>query len=343
MAVNTQKAPTLSWSSALRADCSRNFRFRSTPPRSIPPSGGWSAGFRLTKHRLRTTDKLLGVCRVYGAGGTHVTGLDLSAYDRYDGVEFEQPSQGVLRMRFDRPERWNAIPQSVHDDLPRLFQRVADDRDVRAFQLTGSGAFFSSGGDVDEGMVERDAGELVELHRIAVRIITTLLEVPQPTMAILNGPAIGFAANLALHCDFIVMEEEAYLQDNHVAFGTAPGDGAASIWPLVLGPARAKEMLLTGRRMPADEALEAGLVNRVVPRDELEASAEKLLGSVLENAPLAVRMGKSILNTPLRANAEQQLNHSMAAELITLASDDFLQSVQQFKETGEYSRDWDGK
>jgi enoyl-CoA hydratase len=271
--------------------------------------------------------------------------LSLDEYHPFEhgGGVFDEPKPGILRLTLNRPERWNAVPIAMHDALPALFSRIGDDAGVKAFVLRARGDAFSSGGDVDEGMRTRHAGEVVALHHIAVRIITRLLEIPQLTMCLVNGPAIGFAANLALHFDFIVATDSAYFADPHVAFGTVPGDGAASIWPLLLGPARAKEFLFTGAKLSAQQALAAGMVNRVVARDSLDEAGDELLESALAMAPLAIRLGKMVLNTPLRAQAEQSLNLSMSAEMATLLSEDYRRAVDGFMRHRQFAQDWIGQ
>lgn len=271
--------------------------------------------------------------------------LELQRYARYgqDGVEFDEPRPGVLRLTLNRPKQWNPIPQRLHDSLPVLFAEIAEDPNLHAFMLRGSGENFSSGGNVDEGMWRRNAGELVQLQHTAVRIITRLLEVPQTTVCVVNGPAIGFAASLALHFDFIVAAEGATFYDSHAAFGAAPGDGLSVVAPLVLGPAIAREVLYAGKKLTAQEAQARGLVNRVVPRERVEEEAFGLLDDLDRMAPLAVRMGKMFVNAPLRAAAEQILNLSIAAEMVTLTSDDYNRAVEGFKKDRRFNQEWEGR
>ena len=274
-----------------------------------------------------------------------MTDIDTGRYEQFvnlGGIRFDTFMPGVLLAILDRPGRWNAMPMPLHDGLPAVFATIADDRSVAAFVMTGEGDVFSSGGDIDE-IPERDVADLVELQRVALRVITRLLEIPQPTMAIVNGPAIGFAANLALYFDLVVASEDAWFSDPHVEFGAAPGDGATFVWPVALGAARAKEYLFTGRRLSASDALEAGMVNRVVPQDQLEGTSRALLGEVLAMAPLAVRLGKLAINTRLRAEVENAIGLSLTAEMLSLDSEDFRKAREAFGRTGRFTRDWEGR
>lgn len=271
--------------------------------------------------------------------------LDLEAYAKYveDGVAFDEPRPGVLRLQLTRPERWNAIPIALHDAMPILFAEIAEDAAVKAFVLAGTGDVFSSGGDVDEGMKPRHAGQLARLQHTAVRIVTRLLEIPQPTVCAVNGPAIGFAVSLALHFDFVIASENATFYDSHAAFGAAPGDGLVLIAQAALPPAVAREVLYGGRTLTAQEAERFGLVNRVVPRESLEEETFAQLDRVFAMAPLAVRMGKMFVNAELRARAEQTLNLALAAELLTITSDDFNTAVQGFMRDRRFTQDWKGR
>jgi enoyl-CoA hydratase len=273
------------------------------------------------------------------------TSLDLARYEPFapEGVAVDEPRPGVLRVRLTRPEMWNAMPLAFHDGLPGLFAQIAADPSVAAFVMAGTGEVFSSGGDVNEGMPERHAGELLELQRVAMRIVTRLLEVPQPTLCVVNGAAIGFAASLALHFDFVVAADHATFRDSHAAFGAAPGDGLALILQAALAPALAREVLYGGRVLSAEEAARHGLVNRVAPLDRVEDEAFALLERVMGMAPLAVRAGKAIVNAPLRAAAETVLSNAAAVEMITLASEDFRTAVDGFLRAGRFDQRWQGR
>lgn len=276
---------------------------------------------------------------------TPSTALDVGRYAPYlaEGTAFDEPRPGVLRLRLTRPEMWNAMSLAFHDGLPDLFAQIASDRTVGAFMMAGTGKVFSSGGDVNEGMPERHTGELLELQRVAMRIITRLLEIPQPTLCVVNGTAIGFAASLALHFDFIVAAEHATFRDSHAAFGAAPGDGLALILQAALAPALAREVLYGGRVLSAAEAAQHGLVNRVAPLEEVEEEAFALLEQVQGMAPLAVLAGKTIVNAPLRAAAETLLSTATAVEMITLASEDFRRAIDGFLSSGRFDQRWQGR
>src|SRR4029079_5916928 len=139
--------------------------------------------------------------------------------------------------------------------------------------LTGRGKAFSAGGDFAWFPTLREPGRLEALRRDAKQLVWDLLDVEIPIVAALNGPAMGLGASIALLCDVIFMADTATLGDPHVKVGIVAGDGGAAIWPLAVGPARAKQYLLTGDPVPAAEAERIGLVNRVFPADRLHEEA----------------------------------------------------------------------
>ena len=201
--------------------------------------------------------------------------------DAHDELEFEylrlERDGDVLRVTIDRPgDPLNAVDGTLHHELTRLFPRLQREREARAVLLTGAGRAFSAGGDFAWFPELQAPGALDELRLDARQMIWDLLDVPLPIVCAVNGPAIGLGASIALLCDVIVMAESATLADPHVRVGLVAGDGGTIAWPLAVGPARAKQYLLTGDPIGAVEAERIGLVNRVVPDDELDAEASGL-------------------------------------------------------------------
>src|SRR5436309_10742541 len=193
-------------------------------------------------------------------------------YGGYSSIRFERIGD-ILKVTLANPRNeLNAVDGELHDELCRLFADLKVEREARAVLLTGSGRAFSAGGDFN-WMAGITKDDLYEMRREGKQIVWNLLDVELPIVAAINGPAVGLGATLALLCDVIFMADTASVADPHVRVGIVAGDGGAAIWPLVLGPARAKQFLLTGDPVTAAEALAMGLVNRVVAPDALEADA----------------------------------------------------------------------
>lgn len=254
----------------------------------------------------------------------------MEPYAGYEHLSFEQ-HDGVLTVRFDRPETKNAVNADLHEELSRAFADIRADRETRAVVLTGEGRAFSAGGDI-KWFQAMQANELDALFVEARKIIIDLLEVPQPIIAAINGPAVGLGATIALFCDVIFAAEDAIIGDPHVLVGVVAGDGGAVIWPWLVGVARAKEYLLTGENVKAHDAERMGLVNRVVPADELLDTAHALAAKLAAGPTLAIQGTKASVNKILRDTTNLVLDTSLALERECFTSSDHREAVLAFVE-----------
>jgi enoyl-CoA hydratase len=255
-------------------------------------------------------------------------------YAAYDHLSFDRTSDGVLTVRFQRPDAKNAVNKALHRDLSRVFAEIARDRDTRAVVLTGEGRAFSAGGDIT-WFRDMDDEDREALFVEARRIVIDLLEVPQPVVAAVNGPAIGLGATVALMCDVVIAADDALFGDPHVLIGVVAGDGGAVIWPWLVGMARAKEYLLTGANVRAEEAERIGLVNRVVPAGELLQSAHELASRLASGPTQAIQGTKASLNKILRDTTNLVLDTSLALERACFETDDHREAVSAFLERRE--------
>jgi enoyl-CoA hydratase len=235
----------------------------------------------------------------------------------------------VLEVRIDRPEDYNAINHPTHRDLIRLWRELRRDSSVRAVVLTGNGKAFSAGGNL-KGPRMSAGQELDEFFRDARSIVVDLLEVPQPIIAAVNGPAIGLGATLALLCDVVYASRTAVIADPHVNVGVVAGDGGAIVWPWLIGMARTKEYLLTGDKIDAVEAERIGLVNRVVEPEDLLDAAHALAQRLAAGYPRAIQGTKQVLNAILRDTANTALDLALSAEKECFACGDHAHAVERF-------------
>ncbi len=184
---------------------------------------------------------------------------------------------GVTILTLNRPEKRNAVLPETQKLLMHHLRGLKADGSVRAVVITGAGSDFCVGGDFD--LVEEMIGD-ADLHReltgLHSEVADCILSLEIPAIAAVNGPALGFGAELAAFCDMVVMSENASLCDPHVRFGLGPAPGALLIWPQLTSRAIAAELMLTGRVVPAQEALRLGLANRVVPEGQALAAAVAL-------------------------------------------------------------------
>jgi enoyl-CoA hydratase len=208
---------------------------------------------------------------------------------------------GVRVVTLNRPGALNAANEALHGEIARIWHDLDADPDVRAIVLTGSGKSFCAGGDLDllDRMV-RDATLRDAIMTEAAEIVRAMTSVRVPIIAAVNGPAVGLGCSLAAMSDLVVVEEHAYFADPHVALGLVAADGGGLTWRLLTSLLRAKEFILLGDRLPAADALQLGLANRVVPTGTAVAVALELAGRMADLPPQALRDSKALLNRALQ-------------------------------------------
>jgi len=247
--------------------------------------------------------------------------------DGYRALDFERLGD-VLRITIDHPESdLNAVDGVLHAELARVFRELKREDSARAVVLTGRGRTFSAGGSFDWFPSLQDPAALEHLRRDAKQMIWDLLDVEIPIVAAVNGPAVGLGASLALLCDVIYMADTASIADPHVRVGIVAGDGGTAIWPLAVGPARAKEYLLTGDPVSAEEAERIGLVNRAVPADELQDQALAFAKRLAAGAPLAIRYTKQAVNKLVKDSLNVSFDAATALEIVTFRSEDHQEAL----------------
>ena len=254
-------------------------------------------------------------------------------YEGYRHTKFERDG-AVMTIVISNPATRNSINGALHAELPRAFAEVARDRTVRAVVLTGdpAGGAFCAGGDFD--WLSETASQPEAFARMvldAKAIVVNLLEAPQPFVALVNGHAIGLGATLALHCDLTYMDEAARIADPHVKVGVVAGDGGAVIWPLLIGPNRAKEFLMTGDAITGREAARIGLVNHALPSSELAPAVYAMAKRLAEGPVHAVQWTKRSVNLAVQQFVNTVLTASIALEGITFQTSDHREALRALK------------
>jgi enoyl-CoA hydratase len=260
---------------------------------------------------------------------SHAKAPDFSRYERILATR----NGRVLTLTLTAPNPVNAVDGAMHHELSRIFLDAQDDLDSDLIVLTGAGRAFCAGGDTAWFKTHiEDPSSFRAIGPEAKRIITSLLDLEKPILCSLNGAAAGLGATIALMCDVIIASEKAVIGDPHVKVGLVAGDGGAIIWPQLIGFARAKEILMTGEMLTAERALALGLINHVVPLDQLDAKVAEIAAKILANPKWAVRWTKTAANIPLRALAVQLLDAAMAYELLSNTLADRREAVAAFLE-----------
>jgi enoyl-CoA hydratase len=250
----------------------------------------------------------------------------------WENLRFERVGD-VLRVVIAHPTSpLNVVDGDMHEELARLFRALKRERSARAILITGRGKAFSAGGDFDWFPTLQDPTMLEETRRDGKQLVWDLLDVELPIVAAVNGPAVGLGASIALLCDVIFMADTAVIADPHVRVGVVAGDGGAAIWPLLLGPARAKQYLMTGDAVKAVDAERIGLVNKVVPAAELEREALAFATRLAAGAPLAVQFTKQAVNKLIKDALNTAFDTSMALEMLTFRSEDHREALAAIKQ-----------
>jgi enoyl-CoA hydratase/carnithine racemase len=205
----------------------------------------------------------------------------------YDTILFEVRER-VAYVTLNRPDQLNALSFQMRTELAQAFEACAADAAVRAVVIGGAGRAFCAGVDLRDGSFEESPIESVEV-RVRGDFRAKLVGMGKPSVAAVQGFALGGGCELALCCDLRVAADDAQFGLPEINLGSIPAGGATQRLPRLIGTTRALELLLTGDRLPADEAYRLGLLNRVVARDELAGAASELAQKLAAKAPLAVR------------------------------------------------------
>lgn len=247
-------------------------------------------------------------------------------------IDLERGESGIAILTVNRPEALNALNG---DELRLLIERLAEikqDRSIRAVILTGAGdRSFVAGADIKAmaTMSIEQGSEFGTLGHAAANAIEAL---PQPVIAAVNGFALGGGCELALACDIRIAAENAVFAQPEVSLGIPPGWGASQRLPRLIGPGLAAELILTGRRVKADEALRIGFVNHVVPAGELLAKAREIAEQVAANSPMAVRNAKQLMRLAFNGNTARGLEAELEAFGLAFESADQREGMAAFVE-----------
>ncbi|MBI3254286.1 MAG: enoyl-CoA hydratase/isomerase family protein [Nitrosopumilales archaeon] len=222
-------------------------------------------------------------------------------------------SDGICIIKINRPEKLNAMNSDVAKEIISIFEKTGTDDSVKVIILTGEGdRAFSAGADI-EYMSKISPDESVEYAKLGQLLTATVENVRQPTIAVLNGFALGGGCELAMSCDIRIASDTAKLGQPEVTIGIPPGWGGTQRLLRIVGIAKAKELVYTGKMIKADEAKEIGLVNHVVPLASLMDEAMKMAKTIAENSAIGVQMSKTAINKGRNADLDTGLGVELLA------------------------------
>jgi enoyl-CoA hydratase/carnithine racemase len=239
---------------------------------------------------------------------------DLASYgSRYEHVEFTRDDAGVLEMRLHTEGGSLVWGDGPHTELVYAFTDVGGDPENKVVILTGTGERFCA--DLDRSWVGAMTSEKFDkIYQHAKRLMMRLLEIPVPVIAAINGPA-SVHAELAVLSDIVLASDTTYISDApHFKYGTIPADGVHIVWPQLLGPNRGRYFLLTAQRLTAQEALELGVVNEVLPPDRLMARAHEHAEKLARQPEVILRYTRDALTQQWKRLFLNDLNLGLALE-----------------------------
>jgi 2-(1,2-epoxy-1,2-dihydrophenyl)acetyl-CoA isomerase len=253
----------------------------------------------------------------------------------YETIEFAV-KDSVAEITLNRPDRLNAWTDQLGSDLRQAILEDSADDSVRSVLITGAGRGFSSGADVKEMLEQGARGERPDVGTMLREryhpIIKGIRELPKPVVAAVNGPAVGIGCSLALACDLIWAADSAYFGLAFVNIGLAPDGGSTFLVPAAVGKAHALEMALLGERVSAQQALDWGLINRVVADDALMDEARGLARRLAAGPTRSYANSKRMLNNSLMKIMDEQLDLEADVQGEMARSTDFLEGVTAFVE-----------
>ena len=251
-------------------------------------------------------------------------------------------SDAVMTVTLDRPEVHNAISPDQRNRMISLFESASEDLNVRAVVLTANGKGFCTGADLrahreapprPEGAPERailDVGRGIKTG--AQRLVSSILDCEKPVVGAINGTAAGIGAHLAFACDLVIAAEGVRFIEVFVRRGIVPDGGGAYLLPRLVGPQKAKELLFFGDDLPAADALELGLVNRVVPPEELAASAAEWAQRLASQPTKMLSLTKMMVNRSLESDRQTMYELEAMSQDIVMSGEDAQEGVKAFVE-----------
>lgn len=237
---------------------------------------------------------------------------------------------GVVTVTLNRPERLNAITGEMWSELTRLFTEVANRTEDRVLVITGAGGAFSSGADLSTAD-NRSGPQLTRMRGVGDAALA-LHRLPKPSIAKVDGVATGAGLNLALGCDLIVASDRSRFSEIFARRGLTVDFGGSWLLPRLVGLHKAKELILLADILSAAEAAAMGLVNRVVPTEDLDGLVADWAVRLAAGPPLALSMSKLLLNKSMEMSLDQAVEAEAQAQSVNLASKDAEEALAAFVE-----------
>ncbi len=257
----------------------------------------------------------------------------------YDTILVERRG-GVAFIRFNRPDKLNAMNSKMKDEIIAVLNEFEGEGAVRVVVFTGQGdKAFVAGADINE-FKDRTALEQWDLYQQPF-LYDAIDRFPKPLIAMINGYCLGGGCELILACDIRIASEKAQIGQPEINIGIIPGGGGSQRLPRLVGYGKAMQLILTGERISAEEAHRIGLVDEVVPHDQLEAKTLEIANTIAEKSPITVRLAKDAVKAAIRMPLGEGLRYEQSLFSLVLTTDDKKEGVRAFLE--KRKPQWSGK
>jgi len=252
----------------------------------------------------------------------------------YQSIIFDSQDRiGLLKL--NRPEKLNAFGGPIRDEILDVLAKIAADDTVRVLVVTGEGRGFSAGGDIDHLKHLRESKDEQGFRTVlgkGQQITRSMRALSKPVIAAVNGPCAGAGFSFALGCDIRIASDRATFGPSFALIGLHPDWGGSWFLPKLVGSAKACELVFTGTMISAQDADKMGLVNRVVPHDELLPITMEIAGRMAKNPPGVLRLAKESIYRSLSSDLETAFARETQVQIECFYSEDFLEGLTAFKE-----------
>jgi len=245
----------------------------------------------------------------------------------------------IAIITLNRPDKMNAVNPQMVNELVAALREVAEDSDVRVAVLTGAGRAFCSGHDISYfaggGEEQRSPSQTAEQVRRVQKISLALQKMEKPTIAMVNGATLGIGCDFAFACDMRVGSYDAYFASGFVRMGAIPGAGGTWFYTRLMGLGRGLEFLFTGDSLPAEAAERIGVLNKLVPAEDLERETMELAQRLVKGPPVAIRLAKMQAYKALEVDLETALEMAATGQAVAMSTEDHREAATAFRQKRE--------
>lgn len=251
----------------------------------------------------------------------------------YKNIILEKNNQ-IAKIVLNRPEALNALNRNMVEEIGQALENADQDSTIRVVVITGKGKAFCAGADLEFAREElATLWKQQEFFRWANRTMMERIEsLSKPVIAAVNGFALGGGFELLLACDLVIAAEDAKIADQHINYGLVGPGGSTQKTTWLIGARKAKEIILTGKRLTGKEAERIGLVNESVPLDRLDAAVEALATQLAQKSPVALRIAKTLINRARQVDVFLSSELEVMSAIVNNTSEDYEEGMKAFKE-----------